>query len=457
MSFGSLKKAERRKNKFFLFVKLLLAIALLAAIGGGFMLYERELPQISILTDLDLIGPDMELNLLLADKKSGIQRVDAVFVQNGREKILLHATFPRSGYFPPPGPHQVEKTLTISPDQLGLKDGAAELIITVRDFSFWAWLQGNESSKKIAVTIDTQPPVVRIMDSPRTINAGGSGVVVYQLAEAVKEHGVSINGMFHPGFPLPNRGESSYGALVGIPYDTEKLEEMFVVATDAAGNQGRAKFGMILKTKPLKRDRINISQSFLDLKLPEFANFYPGLRGSSIEQYIQVNNQVRDENNGRIQEACAISRPERMWDGSFKRMSRSSRRASFADHRSYFFEGNKIDEQVHLGIDLASVRHAEVTAANNGVVVFADYLGIYGNMIIIDHGLGVFSLYSHLSQMQAAVGDTVNSDDLIGLTGTSGMAGGDHLHFSILINGIFVNPLEWWDAHWLKVNILSYL
>jgi murein DD-endopeptidase MepM/ murein hydrolase activator NlpD len=98
-----------------------------------------------------------------------------------------------------------------------------------------------------------------------------------------------------------------------------------------------------------------------------------------------------------------------------------------------------------------------VLAANRGKVIFADYLGIYGNMVVLDHGLGVFSLYSHLSQIGVVEGDIVEKNGVLGATGTSGMAGGDHLHFSMLVNGVLVDPLEWWDEHWLDLNILSYL
>ena len=138
-------------------------------------------------------------------------------------------------------------------------------------------------------------------------------------------------------------------------------------------------------------------------------------------------------------------------------MARSSRQAGFGDHRTYYYHNKEIDKQVHLGIDLASVRHAGVEAANTGVVVFADYLGIYGNTVILDHGEGIFTLYSHMSHIDVAVNDKVEKGARLGLTGSTGMAGGDHLHFSVLINGIFVNPVEWWDEQWLKLNILSYL
>jgi murein DD-endopeptidase MepM/ murein hydrolase activator NlpD len=108
-------------------------------------------------------------------------------------------------------------------------------------------------------------------------------------------------------------------------------------------------------------------------------------------------------------------------------------------------------------MDIASTRHAEVKAANRGKVVFADYLGIYGNMVILDHGQGVFSLYSHLSRITATLGDIIESETVLGLTGTSGMAGGDHLHFSMLINGVFVSPKEWWDQQWIDVTLIEPL
>jgi murein DD-endopeptidase MepM/ murein hydrolase activator NlpD len=138
-------------------------------------------------------------------------------------------------------------------------------------------------------------------------------------------------------------------------------------------------------------------------------------------------------------------------------MARSSRRAGFAEYRTYYYGGQEVDHQVHLGIDLASTSMVPIKAANSGVVAYAAYLGIYGEMVIIDHGLGLFSLYSHLSQIDVTVGDAVTKETVIGLSGKSGMAGGDHLHFSVLVNGIFVDPLEWWDKPWLELNILNFL
>ena len=130
-----------------------------------------------------------------------------------------------------------------------------------------------------------------------------------------------------------------------------------------------------------------------------------------------------------------------------------SSRAGYADHRTYFYNGKAVDQQVHLGMDIASTRRANVRAANTGEVIFADYLGIYGNMVLVDHGQGLFSLYSHLSQINVSVGDKVDQKTVLGLTGTTGMAGGDHLHFSMLVHGVFVTPKEWWDQHWIEVTI----
>jgi murein DD-endopeptidase MepM/ murein hydrolase activator NlpD len=181
-------------------------------------------------------------------------------------------------------------------------------------------------------------------------------------------------------------------------------------------------------------------------------NHYPQMSGDMVDKYLFTNQDLRQQNNNFISQLCASPHPERLWEGKFNRMAGSTR-AGFADHRTYFYQGKAIDKQVHLGIDLASTRRAAVKAAASGLVVFADYLGIYGNMVMLDHGQGIFSLYSHLSQIDVAPTDEVDQETVLGLTGTTGMAGGDHLHFSMLVNGVFVTPREWWDQNWIDVTI----
>jgi murein DD-endopeptidase MepM/ murein hydrolase activator NlpD len=127
--------------------------------------------------------------------------------------------------------------------------------------------------------------------------------------------------------------------------------------------------------------------------------------------------------------------------------------ASFGDKRIYVVGGKEFGSSIHSGVDLASTTHAAIYAANNGIVVFAGPLGIYGNTVIIDHGLGLFSLYAHLSSIETTAGKNVKKEELVGHSGTTGLAGGDHLHFSIISDGQFVNPLEWWDPHWIENNI----
>ena len=186
--------------------------------------------------------------------------------------------------------------------------------------------------------------------------------------------------------------------------------------------------------------------------MPEFWNIYPNLRGKYLETFVKVNTELRKKNHQEIRRICSISQPTPLWQGAFIR-PRGARRAGFVDQRTYYYKGKAISHSVHQGVDIASIAHAPVIAANHGIVVYRDYLGIYGNTIIIDHGLGLFSLYGHLSNFQVEKNQQVKKGDVIGYTGTTGLAGGDHLHFSILVQGEFVNPVEWWDAHWVKNNI----
>lgn len=456
MNLEPMEKGESKKSGSPL-PALLVFLVFLALAGVAFWkFFEREAPQAGLLTDVATIGLSKEISLAATDEKSGIRTLDVVIFQNGKETSLVKKVFERQGYFGRAGAAKVEEKFTVDSRSLGLQDGPAELIIAVRDFSWWNWFTGNVTAVRYTAVLDTSPPKVTVLESPRLIKSGNSGVVMYKISEPAAEHGVMINDDFHPGFPLPHRGQDVYGAMIGMPYDLEKIDKSSVRAVDPAGNTGMAVFSMIYRPLPLKKDKIEVSDGFLNAKLPEFASYYPDLAGEPIEQYLRVNREIRAQNYVKVREVCARSKPERLWEGRFERMPGSTK-ANFAEHRTYYYNGAEIDQQVHLGIDIAALEKFKVEAANRGVVVYADYLGIYGNTVILDHGQGMFTLYSHMSQIQAVVNDQVEKGTVLGQTGSTGMAGGDHLHFSILVNGIFVNPIEWWDEHWIKDNLLHVL
>ncbi len=112
-----------------------------------------------------------------------------------------------------------------------------------------------------------------------------------------------------------------------------------------------------------------------------------------------------------------------------------------------------IDKEMHLGYDLASIAHSNVPAAASGIIKFTGRLYLYGNVIIIDHGFGLFSLYAHLSKINVKKGMKVKQGDIIGITGQTGMAEGDHLHFGVYVSGIPVDPIYLWDRQWIKDHI----
>ena len=372
--------------------------------------------------------------------------------QGALEKVYSKVANSRDGYGFNPGPSLMSKSITIDTGKPGFKDGVAQLIVEVSDFSFGGFFKGNNTRFVRDITIDTTPPRINILQSVRYIRPGGAGVVTYQVSGDTRTHGVHLNDTFFPGFPLAQGPKQTFIAYVSLSHDTSKIERAAVIATDPAGNSTSTTFTPVLKRARTKQDRINVGDSFVSKQIPGMEALYPEMEGSLLEKYLYINRTVREQNNAFIKKLCSTTLEDRLWAGRFLRMAGSSR-AEFADHRYYYYQNKAIDEQIHLGVDIASTKMAEVRAANKGKVVYADYLGIYGNTIVLDHGQGVFSLYSHLTQIDVNCGDIIDKDKRLGRTGTTGMSGGDHLHFSILVNGIFVTPVEWWDSHWILVNI----
>ncbi len=98
-----------------------------------------------------------------------------------------------------------------------------------------------------------------------------------------------------------------------------------------------------------------------------------------------------------------------------------------------------------------------VSAANDGRVVWGSDLGIYGNCVVLDHGYGLQSIYGHMREIDVKVGDMVKKGQKMGIAGATGLAGGVHVHFGMQIDGVQVNPREWWDEHWIRDRVLAKL
>ncbi|WP_163336657.1 M23 family metallopeptidase [Desulfopila sp. IMCC35008] len=451
----SLKRKRRiSPGRTFLFILLFLITG--STVACFFLFFEGKKPTVDLSALPEFLARNDLLVINAADVGNGLKKIEVYAIQGGEKKPLLTEENPRKTYIGQVGPAMTSREVEFDASKLGFLDGEVTIQVTATDFSFRGFFSGNNTTALKTLKLDTKPPKVRILHSERYIVPGGAGIAIYQNSDPGGQHGVVINGHFNPGYPVPDGRKNTYITYFALPYDATTIEESRIIAQDVAGNAVTVPFSVTLKNSPQKKDRINVGDGFLNKKIPEFEQYYPEMTGSMLEKYLMANRGIRKDNNKKISELCANPSEDQLWDGRFIRMSGSSR-AGFADHRTYFYEGNPIDQQVHLGMDIASTRRADVKAANSGKVVFADYLGIYGNMVLLDHGQGVFSLYSHLSQINVAVDDMAAKGDVIGLTGASGMAGGDHLHFSMLVNGVFATPKEWWDPHWIEVTITEPL
>jgi murein DD-endopeptidase MepM/ murein hydrolase activator NlpD len=208
-----------------------------------------------------------------------------------------------------------------------------------------------------------------------------------------------------------------------------------------------------LKNVKYRKSTIAVSESFLQNKVAPLVQDVGARQGAPKDVFLAVNKKLRGENEDRITAITSKATPSILWKGAFSQLSNSKVEANFADHRTYLYNNEPIDTAYHLGYDLSVTKQYPVEAANSGTTVFVGDLGIYGNTVILDHGLGLFTLYSHLSSMDVKVGDAVKDRQIIGRTGETGLAVGDHLHYGVYLHGVAILPVEWWDRKWIEDNI----
>ncbi|MBL8234936.1 MAG: M23 family metallopeptidase, partial [Bryobacterales bacterium] len=331
----------------------------------------------------------------------------------------------------------------------GLADGKAELVVEAVSNDLWA----KRTRLVQPLEVNTKPPSVQVDDTQIVITQGGAGAVAFFVSGYWTEAGVRIGSYQFRSFPNPGSKDPMRRiSIFAIPHDLPAGEKPVVFARNPAGVEVTAPIKHDLDRKKFRTREMDLPESFVGKVLTELDR---GGSGDPVERFRRVNNELRKANNQTLH-ALRLKTEERpLWNGPFLQLANSAVQAQFCDYRKYKYEGKLIDEQVHLGFDLASTKHADVLAANDGKVIYAAPLGIYGNAIVVDHGLAVQSLYAHLSEIKVKVGDTVKRSQLIGQSGATGLAGGDHLHFSIQVDGVSVNPLEWWDPAWIEKRLTS--
>lgn len=424
-------------------VVVIAVLAVLAALSAT--------PAITIDPPVKAIGASTPVKVQVTDPY-GIRRFTAVVEQNGVRSSVFEQRNPSH--------RLLFMRLREAPRTIGfaagkqrapaLKDGKATLIVEAQSNDFL----GRTVTASFDVDVVLEPPRLAVDEEQHYINQGGSELVTFTVSGDWAEAGVKVGPYTFRSFALPGRPANERFSLFGFPWDLPVDTVPHVYARNAAGTEVTGRFWFKIFPKPFRTRDLEITDAFLDKVVNQID---PGGSGDLLARFLRINRDLRKQNNQALAELRLKTEERVLWNGPFLQLANSQVESHFADVRSYVYQGKKVDQQVHLGYDLAVTQHVPVVAANDGHVVWASDLGIYGNCIVLDHGYGLESIYGHLSRIDVKVGDLVKKGQAMGHSGSTGLAGGDHLHFSMQVDGVQVNPVEWFDAHWIHDRILSKL
>jgi murein DD-endopeptidase MepM/ murein hydrolase activator NlpD len=421
----------------------------LVAFGVFVLWWCQHVPGVTV--DMDPLpthlGPASTLELDAQASRGGIAWVEVRLVQADTEAVVTRWDFPAD----PQNQRHLEAEVDVA--KLGLAEGPATLQVYAQD-GFWRPLgTGDTPVLSVPVTLDFTPPGLQVLAVTRYPAQGGAGIAVLESGDADTLE-VRVGDARFRAFPAgPSQPHRSV-AMFALAWDQSPSDPMLAVATDAAGNRTTRELPVVVKQVRYERGSVDLAEDFLRRKihelLPDRATDTPE---EVADAFVVLNRDLRREAAETKRRLSKNTSPHMLWRGPFLQPRNTKVFSNFAETRDYRYAGRTLDTEVHLGFDLASVKQAPVPAANTGIVVHAGPLSIYGNAVVLDHGLGLQTLYAHLSSLDVAVGDTVQQGQELGHTGTTGLAVGDHLHFEVLVEGVPVTPIQWWDAAWVRDHI----
>jgi len=436
-------------------------IALIVLIFAGIaVFYTGAPPVIKIEPGMSTIGRRTPVTVEIAESRRGLTSVRVELIQNDNSAVLDEKTYEPSWQIPFLGSKTEKDTLAVVAGLQTLpelKGGSAVIRVTAGRAGTWLRSPA-DVVEELTLPVRLTPPSLQVTSTQTNVSQGGSEAVTYRVGESAVRDGVRVGDRWFPGYPLPGGAPNDRFALFAVPYDMS-TPDVRLVAEDSAGNTAEAGFINSFTPRRLRTDTIQVSDAFLNKVVPPILSQTPEIReqGTLLDSYLMINRELRKDNAETIQALAESTQKSFLWSRPFLMLPNSKVTASFAERRTYIYQGREIDQQDHLGFDLAQVRQAPIPAANGGVVVLARFLGIYGNAVIIDHGYGLMTIYAHLSSIAVAEGQKVAREEIIGKTGETGLAGGDHLHYCTLLAGLPVNPLEWSDGNWVKNRIARKL
>lgn len=432
--------------------KIVAVVLLLAILSGAGYIYiapefERVVPTIESKDGLfwnrkdplkvklhDKVGLK-NFTLTLSDGTHSVIVGQGEFKVNTKEQMLL-VKYPKSKVLNPKA-----KKMTLQ--------------VSVTDNSMWNLMQGNSNEKTIHINVDYKRPNVNILANSRMINQGGSALVVFQASDEHLDQ-LYIKAGGNKFKVQPYKKEGYFASLIAWPFEQDTFSAK-IVATDLAGNRRITEIPFYHKNPHYKTSYIKASDSFIDGKITDLASSNPDYAtiDDKLEKLKAINETMRLGNEAKIHKLSKHVSDEILDSWKIKKfypLKNGQRVASFGDHRYYYYgkKDNMISESYHVGYDLASNAMADIRSSNAGKVVYADENGIYGNMPMIDHGLGLYTLYGHCSQLFIQEGEEVHAGQVIAKTGKTGLALGDHLHFGMLVQGVEVRLVEWFDQSWIK-------
>jgi murein DD-endopeptidase MepM/ murein hydrolase activator NlpD len=438
------------KNRSVVIFIILIFIAVSAFVYNSAM-FERNMPEITLGEQIywNLKAPiqakvkddngikrvliqisDGEINITLANNKYG----------GSDKEIDFNITFPKTGFFS--------------------RKNQYFLTFEVVDRSLWNFFMGNKIQKTYSIIVDTKQPNVYTVANSYKITKGGTGVVIFKADdENLKDVYVRTNyGKQFKAVPFNKKGY--YIAFIAWPVNQKNFSAE-IVAEDLAGNVAKNRIKYFLQDKNYRVSKIALSDNFLKnsvYPLAEEFDYENTKELSPIDRFVFINEKIRNNSLSVIQNVTSVvnyNKPFKL--KPFFPLKNGAVVAGYGDFRIYEYNKNQVSQSYHLGLDMASTAEAEIVLSNSGIVAFADENGIYGKMVLIDHGLGIYSLYAHCSELSVSEGDEIINGQVIGRTGKTGFVFGDHLHFGIVVQGIEVRPEEWLDEKWLKENVFDLI